>query len=387
MRKIRQQGRFWRAGGRIILGALVGGSLAHAVVESKVGGFKYPDGSVQTSAAAAALRVVSAITANTTAQVAYAYLANSTSRLVVTLPATCAVGDQVQVSGINTGGWQVNANSGQNVIDAVGNAGLTGGSIQSVNPKDTIVLTCAQANLTWIVTAETNRHYATPMLATYGATRYWSDGTIATSCKSYRTPAGGYAYAGATGDGTYRINPGGSAYDVYCDMTTDGGGWTLNLTGEGNSNLNTTSSQFTNATIHAGATEIMTYYAAGTSGYPAASPKYKFGKPSGFDPFTVPADTASSLTVTHLASGVTTTNSSVVYGYQNFAVITCDAWDTSSPYGRFGLCIGAGNGTYFDDFPFYNGYNDGDGDFCSVSNRGFGDIVCAPSRFIVMFER
>ncbi|KVP17035.1 fibrinogen-related protein [Burkholderia ubonensis] len=58
--------------------------------------------------------------------------------------------------------------------------------------------------------------------------RAWTDGTYAKSCKEYRNGKAGYAYQGATGDGIYRIAVGGYApFDVLCDMTTAGGGWTV----------------------------------------------------------------------------------------------------------------------------------------------------------------
>jgi hypothetical protein len=57
--------------------------------------------------------------------------------------------------------------------------------------------------------------------------RGWGDGTAAKSCKEYRSPTDGYAYSGATGDGLYKIQPpGGAVTNLYCDMATDGGGWT-----------------------------------------------------------------------------------------------------------------------------------------------------------------
>jgi hypothetical protein len=64
----------------------------------------------------------------------------------------------------------------------------------------------------------------------YAGYRAWSDSTYARTCNEYLHPADGFSYAGAAGDGVYRIDPDGNGgvapFDVTCDMTTQGGGWT-----------------------------------------------------------------------------------------------------------------------------------------------------------------
>jgi len=65
-------------------------------------------------------------------------------------------------------------------------------------------------------------------VVTAGASRTWSDGTTAASCEQYLHPVGAQVYSGSTGDGVYSISPtGGAPFDVWCDQTRDGGGWTL----------------------------------------------------------------------------------------------------------------------------------------------------------------
>lgn len=68
-----------------------------------------------------------------------------------------------------------------------------------------------------------------------GSFRRWADGTFATHCDAYRSPPAGYAYTGAVGSGTYRVEPNpvgapGTLVNVYCDMATDPDkGWQLLL--------------------------------------------------------------------------------------------------------------------------------------------------------------
>ena len=120
------------------------------------GGLKFPDGSVQTTALG--VRTVSTITSDVAAQVGTTYLCNAGISLVITLPASCAPGDQVQVLGVSSGGWRVVANSGQRLIDSSGTTGAIGGFLQSSTGTDAIGLTCVQANMLWLVTSESNRH-------------------------------------------------------------------------------------------------------------------------------------------------------------------------------------------------------------------------------------
>ena len=70
---------------------------------------------------------------------------------------------------------------------------------------------------------------ATAEVTLNGDAREWADGTYARTCDEYKNPSVGYRYGGDTGDGYYRIDPdqNGAPTEAWCDMTRDGGGWTL----------------------------------------------------------------------------------------------------------------------------------------------------------------
>lgn len=69
-----------------------------------------------------------------------------------------------------------------------------------------------------------------------GTSRTYFDGSVGTSCNDYKSrEEGSYTYSGQVGDGLYSIKPdAGTAFNAYCDMTRDGGGWTMVVGFNGN---------------------------------------------------------------------------------------------------------------------------------------------------------
>ncbi len=93
---------------------------------------------------------------------------------------------------------------------------------------------------------------------TTGSPGQWGDGSLATACWGYlNAPESGGA-TGAGRDGVYRVDPDGSGgtspFNVYCEMTTDNGGWTLvdQIVSNGQSIASRTSGTLTDRTTTGG---------------------------------------------------------------------------------------------------------------------------------------
>jgi hypothetical protein len=78
------------------------------------------------------------------------YVADSSSLVSVTLPATAPFGSIVSVAGLGTGGWSLIANTGQTI--QLGTASSSSaGSASSTKQYDNVEVLCVVANTTWVV--------------------------------------------------------------------------------------------------------------------------------------------------------------------------------------------------------------------------------------------
>lgn len=78
-------------------------------------------------------------------------IANNAALVTLTLPATAAIGDIIEVRGSGAGGWKIAQNAGQiiHVGSSASTAGV-GGSVASTNRYDAINLTCVVANTEFV---------------------------------------------------------------------------------------------------------------------------------------------------------------------------------------------------------------------------------------------
>ncbi|HET8708937.1 MAG TPA: hypothetical protein VFL85_01510 [Candidatus Saccharimonadales bacterium] len=91
-------------------------------------------------------------TASLTGAANNGYIMNGAAQLVLTLPATFAVGTTIRVAGMGAGGWKIAQPTGDNIIfgNQVTTTG-TSGYLASTNANDTVELLCTVANTTWTV--------------------------------------------------------------------------------------------------------------------------------------------------------------------------------------------------------------------------------------------
>lgn len=78
------------------------------------------------------------------------YIANNAGLVTLTLPATSAVGDEIDVIGKGAGGWLIQCGGGQTIVLGSSTTSVAG-SLASTNAKDALYMICTVANTEWQV--------------------------------------------------------------------------------------------------------------------------------------------------------------------------------------------------------------------------------------------
>ena len=136
--------------GQVIIGAT--GSTPQAALLTAGSGISITPGinEIIISSSTGGGGVVWSVVSGTTqsAMAGNGYITSNSSQTIVSLPPSCLPGDLISVQGQGSGGWLIQANTGQ-TIHVGATASSSAGSVASSNQYDAITLVCIVATTDW----------------------------------------------------------------------------------------------------------------------------------------------------------------------------------------------------------------------------------------------
>jgi len=177
-------------------------------------------------------------------------------------------------------------------------------------------------------------------------------------------------------NGTYTLNIDGTNEQVFCDLTTEGVGWT-EVWRASSPSLFTSSFAYDLPSVAADATEFMVAYVnpatgALTAQTIATQPGWATDHPLSF------ASGAADVPI-RLAGGSNTIRR-VVHGRNSWGSNSCPSSLGGGTYGL--LCFPSLSGAVF-----YSGFSGGYGNYCSTSEQNYASTLCSNARLVTILVR